>query len=75
MSSVKQQMVNKLYTSPRKITQKQRVEVKSLNDLIQADIVGMQLYPKTNIDFRYILVFINVFKFVWTRLIGELLKR
>lgn len=66
MDNVKKQVVEELHKPARKNFQRRRVIVKGLNDLIQADLVEMQPYAKSNKGFRYILVVINVFsKFVW----------
>lgn len=66
MNDVKYKIINELHKPARKHFKRRRVITKGINDLIQADLVEMLPYAKTNRNFRYILVVINVFsKFVW----------
>lgn len=68
MSDVKKQVVDEIHRPARKNFRRRRVIVKGLNDLLQADLVEMIPYAKTNRGFRYILIVINVFsKFVWAQ--------
>ncbi|KAJ8913590.1 hypothetical protein NQ315_013997 [Exocentrus adspersus] len=72
MSSLKQDVVNKIHKPAQRNFLRRRVQVRSLNDLIQADLVEMIPYARENSGCRYILVVINVFsKYVW----AEAVKR
>lgn len=68
MSDMKKQIVDEIHRPARKNFRRRRVIIKGLNDLLQADLVEMIPYAKTNRGFRYILIVINVFsKFVWSQ--------
>lgn len=68
MSKIKEDVVQELHKPARKNFRRRHVIVKGLNDLIQADLVEMIPYAKSNRGYRYILIVINVFsKFVWAQ--------
>lgn len=65
-SNIKREVVNELHKLARVNYKRRKVVVKGLKDLLQADLVEMRPYAKTNRNFNYILVVINVFsKYVW----------
>lgn len=65
-SEAKRQVVEEIHKPARINFKRRRVILKSLNDLIQADLVEMLPYVKENKGYKYILVVINCFsKFVW----------
>lgn len=58
--------MDELHASARRKFKRRRVIVRGLNDLYQADLVEMIPYAKSNRNFKYILVVIDVFsKYVW----------
>ena len=66
MSSVKRHIVEELHKPARINFKRRRVIIKSLLDLMQADLVDMKEYERENKGYKYILVVINCFsKFVW----------
>lgn len=66
MSDAKKVVVNELHKPARINFPRRRVIVKGIDDLLQADLVEMIPYHKSNKGFKYILMVINVFsKFVW----------
>lgn len=65
-SEAKRQVVEELHKPARLNFKRRRVIIKSLNDLLQADLVEMIPYEKENRGYKYILVVINCFsKYVW----------
>ncbi|KAJ8912460.1 hypothetical protein NQ315_002826 [Exocentrus adspersus] len=79
MSKIKEDVVNEIHKPARRNFLWRRVQVRGLNDLIQADLVEMIPYARENSGYRYILVVINVFsKYVWAeakRCMGTKVKR
>lgn len=64
--SEKQHVVDELHRPARINFRRQRVILRGLDDMFQADLVEMIPYARENKGFRYILVVINAFsKFVW----------
>lgn len=65
MGSIKVQVVEEFHKPTRTNYRRRRVIVEHLNDLIQADLVQMQPYARSNIGYRYMMIVIGVFsKFV-----------
>lgn len=65
-SEAKRQVVEEIHKGARVNFKRRRVVLKSLHDLVQADIVDMISLSGENKGFKYILVVINCFsKFVW----------
>lgn len=58
---VKAQVIDELHKPARKNYKRRRTLVRGLNDLLQADLVEMIPYAKSNRGFKYILIVINVF--------------
>lgn len=68
MNDYKEQVVRELHKPARRNFKRRKVIVKGLNDLLQADLVEMLPYAKSNKGYRYILIVINVFsKYVWVQ--------
>lgn len=66
-TEAKRQIVNEIHKPARINFKRRKVIVKSLLDLMQADLVDMREYEKENQGYKYILVVINCFsKYVWT---------
>lgn len=64
--NVKREVIQEIHRPARKNFKRRHVIVKSIKDLMQADLVEMQKFSKINKGFRYILVLINVFsKYLW----------
>ena len=65
-SSIKRKVALELHRSARKNFVRRRVEIKSLDDLMAADLVEMRPYSRVNKNYNYILTVINCFsKYVW----------
>lgn len=66
ITKIKREVVEELHKPARINFKRRHVIIKSLLDLMQADLVDMQLYEKENKGFKYILIVINCFtKYVW----------
>lgn len=62
------QLVNELHRPIRKKFPRRHTIIKGLDDLWQSDLAQMDLYAKSNRNFKFILVVIDCFsKFVWAR--------
>lgn len=61
MTETKRQVVEEIHKPVRINFKRRKVILKSLNDLLQCDIVSMIPYAKENKGFRYILTIINCF--------------
>lgn len=57
----KRDLVNELHRDARKNFRRRKVELKGINDTIQADLVEMIPYAKQNKNRKYILTVINIF--------------
>lgn len=67
VTDAKRQIVNEIHKPARINFKRRKVILKSLYDLMQADLVDMKEYEKENGGYKYILVIINCFsKYVWT---------
>lgn len=65
-STMKRQIVDEIHRQARVNFKRRRTIIKSIDDLLQADIVEMIPYSRENGGFKYILMLINCFsKFVW----------
>lgn len=63
---VKKQVVEEIRKQKRINFKRQRVIIKGLNDLFQADLVDMKEYARESKGFYYILIVIDCFsKYVW----------
>lgn len=66
ITNVKKDIVEELHRPARINFKRRKVIIKSLLDLMQADLVDMKEYGKENNGYKYILVVINCFsKYVW----------
>ncbi len=66
ITNVKRHIVEELHKPTRINFKRRKVIIKSLLDLMQADLVDMREYEKENIGYKYILIVINCFsKYVW----------
>lgn len=66
VTQVKKDIVEELHKPARINFKRRKVLIKSLLDLMQADLVDMKEYVKENNGYKYILVVINCFsKYVW----------
>lgn len=61
MTDTKRQVVEELHKPARINFKRRKVILKSINDLLQCDIVSMIPYAKENKGFKYILTIINCF--------------
>lgn len=67
-SKDKIQLVNELHKPIRKNFSRRRTIIKGFDDLWQSDLAQLDLYAKSNKNFRFILIVIDCFsKFVWAR--------
>ena len=65
-TTVKRQIVEEIHKPARINFKRRKVIIKSLLDLMQADLVDMKDYEKENNGYKYFLIVINCFsKFVW----------
>lgn len=61
-------VVDELHRVARKKFPRRRVQMRSINDTWQADLVDLRSLARYNKGFNYILFVINIFtKFLWTR--------
>jgi hypothetical protein len=58
---IRELIAEELHRPARRRYPTRRVVLKGIDDLVQADLVDMQTYSKTNRGFRYILTIINCF--------------
>lgn len=67
-SKEKIQLVNELHKPIRRNFSRRRTIIKGFDDLWQSDLAQMDLYAKSNRNFKFILVVIDCFsKYVWTK--------
>lgn len=67
-SKEKIQLVNELHKPIRRTFPRRRTIIKGFDDLWQSDLAQMDLYAKSNRNFKFILVVIDCFsKYVWTK--------
>ncbi|KAJ8912375.1 hypothetical protein NQ315_014743 [Exocentrus adspersus] len=75
MSNIKEDVVNEVHKPARRNFLRRRVQVRGLNNLIQADLVEMIPYARENSGYRYILVVINVFSNTYSNLKVSMVER